>query len=176
MKKTIALVLVAAGALAVSPAAFAQSTASATATGSATIIQPLTISKDVDLSFGRVVRPGSGSGTVAIANTADTVSAGSGAISLTGITTTRAKFTIAGEGAQVVTVSVPSTFDMALSSDATKKITVTLSPDLGATTTLSGSLGAAGSKTLYVGGNFSLPSTQATGAYSGTFTVNVAYQ
>ena len=40
---------------------------------------------------------------------------------------------------------------------------------------LSGALGAAGSATLNLGGSFNLPSTQASGAYTGTFNVTVAY-
>lgn len=176
MKKILAGAFITIGLAAGSSAAFAQSSATATATGSTTIVQPLTLTKNVDLSFGRIVKPSTGSGTVAIANTADAVTAGSGAIALSGITTTRAKFTIDGEGGQVATVSVPTSFDLALSTDATKKITITLAPDLGATTTLSNALGAAGTQTLYVGGNFALPSTQVTGAYSGTFDVTVAYQ
>lgn len=151
----------------------AQATASDTATGSVTIIQPLTIAKDVDLAFGRIVKPASGSGSVTIANTSDTVTAAGGAVALPGITTSRAKFTIAGEGGQAVTVSVPASFNMLNGSNT---IAVALTPDLSSPTSLSGALGSAGGATLYVGGNFSLPAGQATGLYTGTFNVSVAYQ
>ncbi len=162
--------------LLISPSAFAQSTATATATGSTTIVRPIAITKNVDLSFGRIVRPASGTGTVTIANSADVVSAGSGAVALSGVTTTRAKFTLDGEGGQAVSISIPTSFDMALSSDATKKIIVTLSPDLASSIALSNALGSSGTQALYVGGNFSLPASQANGAYTGTFDVTVAYQ
>ncbi len=175
MKKTLACALVAAGIMAGSSAALAQSTATATATGTTTIIRPLTISKDVDLAFGRIVKPGTGSGTVAVANTGSSALAGSGAIALPGLAVSHAQFTMAGEGGQLVNVTVPASFDMALVGGTGQKITVSLDPDLGTSTTLSNALGVAGSKTLNVGGHFSLPSTQDTGAYSGTFDVTVAY-
>ena len=51
-------VLVALSALsALSAPAFAQASASASTTGSATIIQPITLTKNTDLAFGTVVKP-----------------------------------------------------------------------------------------------------------------------
>ena len=129
--------------------------------------------ENTDLVFGRVVQPRSGTGTVSIANNSTTTVAASGAVALSGITTSRAVFTVDGEGGQVVTVSMPGTFDLTKGADT---ITVTLAPDFGATVTLSNALAAAGSKVLNVGGGFNLPSTQASGAYTGSFAVTVAYQ
>lgn len=175
MKKIIACALVASGLVVGAPAAFADaSTSTATANSSLTVIRPLTVTKNTDLVFGRIVEPRSGgTGTVSIANTSNSVVAGSGAVALSGITTSRAVFTVDGEGGQVVTVNMPSAFNLTKGSDS---ITVTLSPDFGSTVTLSNALAAAGSKTLNVGGSFSLPDTQASGAYAGTFDVTVAYQ
>jgi hypothetical protein len=174
MKKTLAIALAVAG-LAGSGAAFAQSadSASATADSSVTIIRPLTMTKDADLVFGRVVQPRSGSDTVTLANTGNSVSTGGSAVVLGGITTSRAVFTVSGEGGQAVGVTIPSSFNLTKGSDS---IAVTLLPDVGTSVTLSNALAAAGSKTINVGGSFSLSSTQASGAYAGTFTVSVAYQ
>lgn len=175
MKKLLASAAIVAGLLA-GGTAFAQSAANTdntSATGSVTILQPLTITKNADLAFGRIVRPRTGSGTVTLANTGNAVVAGTGAVALSGITTSRAQFTVDGEGGQVVTTSIPSSVSLV---NGTNTIPVTLSPDFGSTVTLSGALAAAGSKVLNVGGSFSLPSTQASGAYSGSFTVTVAYQ
>lgn len=152
--------------------AFAQDSDSADADGSTTIIQPLTITKDADLSFGRIVKPSSGTGTVTIADSADTVSAASGAVALTGIATSRAKFTIDGEGAQGITITVPASFDL---ENGAESITVTLDADRPASDTLSGTLGGDGTRALNVGGSFSLPDDAATGEYTGQFTVTVAY-
>jgi Domain of unknown function (DUF4402) len=176
MKKTLAFALVL-GSLAAASPAFAQAanTSTDTASGSVTIIRPLTLTKTTDLAFGRVVQPRSGTGTVSIANNSTTVVGGSGAVVLSGLTTSHAVFGVSGEGAQVVNVTSPATFDL---SNGANTITVTLAPDWNTTTnqvTLSGSLGAAGSATLNLGGSFNLPSTQASGAYTGTFNVTVAY-
>ena len=160
-------------ALALPAVAHAQTSASVSASGSTTIMRPITITKTADLAFGKIVKPGTGSGTVTLANSADTVTAAAGAVAVAGGTTSRAKFTIDGEGGQAVSVSVPSSFTMSKGVDS---ITVTLSPDLGSSVTLSNALGAAGTASLNVGGSFSLPSTQVTGVYTGNFTVTVAYQ
>lgn len=172
--RTLVLSAVIAASTAFAPAAFAAPNASsATASSSSTIIQPITIGKDVDLAFGRVVKPSSGNGTVTIGTDADAISV-SGAVALAGVTTTRAKFTISGEGAQAVAITVPAT--MTMTNPAGDSLTVNLTSGLGSQTTLSGSLGGAGSATLYVGGDFTLASTTPTGQYTGTFQVDVAYQ
>ena len=51
--------------------AFAQDSDTADADGSTTIIQPLTMSKDADLSFGRIVKQSTGTATVTIADEVD---------------------------------------------------------------------------------------------------------
>jgi hypothetical protein len=142
-------------------------TSTATASGSTTIIKPLTITKNVDLAFGRIVRPSTGSGSVTIANTADTVSTAGGAVALAS-TTTRAKFTISGENALVTTLSVPTTFAL---NNGANVLTVTLSPDQTSPLTL-----GATDTTLFVGGSFPVTSTTVSGAYTGTFDVTVTYQ
>jgi hypothetical protein len=176
MKKTLALAL-AFSSLAVAGPALAQAanTSTDTANGSVTIIRPLTLTKTTDLAFGRVVQPRSGLGTVSIANNGTTVSAGNGAVALSGLTTSHAVFGVSGEGNQVVNITSPANFDL---SNGTDTITVTLAPDWNTTTnqvTLSGSLGGAGAATLNLGGSFNLPSSISSGAYTGTFNVTVAY-
>jgi hypothetical protein len=172
MKKFVHAATTCAAALLVSNAAYAQSSATVTANGSTTLIRPITITKTADLAFGRIVKPGTGTGTVAVANSADTVIAASGAVALAS-TTSRAKFTIGGEGGQVISVLVPASFNL---SNGTDTIAVTLDPDLGTTTNLSGSMAAGGSAALNVGGNFNVPNAISTGVYSGSFSVTVAYQ
>jgi len=173
MKKILAYATAMATLVGVPTGAFAQNSSTATANSSVDIIRPLVITKNVDLVFGRIVRPSTGNGSVAIANTGDSVNA-TGAVALGGTTTSRAKFTIDGEGGQSISVTVPTTFDL---KNGANTITVTLSPDLAATgVVLSNALGSAGSKTLFVGGSFTLPSSQASGAYTGTFDVGVSYE
>lgn len=172
MKLKLISAAAAAGAMLTSVPAFAQASDSATATGSTTIIRPVTIANTAGLAFGRIVKPSSGTGTVAIADSADTVTAGNGAVALSGLATSRAKFTIDGEGGQAVSITVPATFDLI---NGASNLTVTLDPDLTASETLSGTLGAAGTLSLNIGGSFSVPDATTTGAYSGSFPVTVAY-
>ena len=174
MKKLLATAAIAAGLLA-GGNAFAQSAAntdSASATASVTTVRPLTITKTTDLAFGKIVRPRTGTGTVVLANSGNSVVASAGAVALTS-TTSRAVFAVAGEGAQVVTTTIPSTVSLV---NGANSILVTLLPDFGSSVTLSGALAAAGSATLNVGGSFSVTDTQASGAYTATFPVTVTYQ
>lgn len=162
-----------AGAALLSTPAFAQS--SANATGSAKIIRPVAITNSTGLAFGTLIRPSTGTDTVTILNSADSVS---GATTVAGSSVSRAKFAIAGEGGQSVSVTVPASFELArVGGSPTEKLVVTLSSDVSGSTTLGGALGdtADGTKAVNVGGSFPLASNTATGNYSGTFTVSVAY-
>ncbi len=145
----------------------------ATTTGTTTIIRPVTITQSSPLSFGSVVKPTTGTGTVTLTSASDTVDlVGTGALVVG--SASRAKYAISGEGGQLVSISMPPTFDM--TDGGSDTLTVTLASDLGTSTTLSDALGAVGTATLNVGGNFSITSATVTGAYSGTFDVGVAYQ
>ncbi|WP_395945800.1 DUF4402 domain-containing protein [Brevundimonas sp.] len=155
--------------------AFAQSSASTTGSGSITVIRPLTITKTADLKFGTVVRPASGSGT-AVVSAAGARSVTGGVVGLaSGDTPAAAAFTVAGEGGQSVSVTIPASFSMANGSDT---LTVTTSNSLtgsAASQVLSNALGSAGSLAFTVGGSVPVASTTTTGAYTGSFTVSAAY-
>ncbi|HEY3950157.1 DUF4402 domain-containing protein [Phenylobacterium sp.] len=135
----------------------------------ATVIRSISVSKTSDLVFGSVQRPVSGAGSV-------TIDAVTGARTLTnanGLPTpvpARATFSIAGEGGQAFTVTVPSSFTM----NGPQPLTVTTSSS-SASPVLSGSLGSQGSFVFGVGATVPLSSTTPTGDYSGSFTVTVAY-
>ena len=151
--------------------ALAQNSATATAAGSATIIQPITITKNNDLAFGTIVKPTSGTATVAIDGTTGvrTVT-GTVAANATGVS--RGLFTVSGEGAQHFSITVPSTFSMTA---GTNSLVVTTTNPTGATGLLSGAIGSTGSLSMGVGGSFNLTSSTASGAYTGNFVVTVAY-
>lgn len=172
MNKTFITIATSLLAAALPGVAHAQSTASASATGSTTIVQPITITKDADMFFGRIVKPAIGNAGAQILNSADELNLEVGLVGLDE-PVSRAKFTIAGEGGQAVSVSVPSNFTMSMGSDT---LDVVLEPDLGPSVTLSNALGSTGTASLNVGGYFYVPSDKPTGVYSGTFTVTVAYQ
>ena len=147
----IALVLLASAATL--PAFAAETTASA----SVKVLRPIAVSKNTDLAFGTVIKPASGTDTVAVANTSSDA----------------ASFTISGEGAQAITVTVDSSFEMVNGSD---KFTVTTSADKTGAQALSGTLGSAGALAVKVGGSFALPAEAATGNYSGSFKIAAVYQ
>jgi hypothetical protein len=168
-------------------AANAQSnTSSASATVSASIIQPISITKVSNLSFGTIARPASGSSTITLANNTGTnpvsVTSGTAAVVTQG---TRGEFTVTGdEGRQyVISGSGTSAFNLThTNATDTISFTPTFSANgaglSGLTGTLSGVLGdfGEGSQSLYAGGSFSVTNTTVTGAYSGTMNLTVTYQ
>ncbi|MBD7941580.1 DUF4402 domain-containing protein [Brevundimonas guildfordensis] len=174
MNKTLIAAAAVVAFTAVAAPALAQS-ASTTGSGSITVIRPLTITKTADLKFGTVVRPSTGAGSVAV-SAAGARSVAGGVVGLSsGDTPAAAAFTVAGEGGQSVSVTIPATFSMANGSDT---LTVTTSNSLtgsAASQTLSNALGSAGSLAFTVGGSVPVASTTATGAYTGSFTVSAAY-
>lgn len=171
MNKTSIILAASVLAVALPGVAHAQSSANASATGSTTIVQPITITKTADLSFGRLVKPVSGTAGAMVMSNIDDLDLEVGVAGLDNVS--RAKFTIAGEGGQAVSISMPANFTMSKGSDT---ISVELAPDVSGSITLSGALGSTGSASLNVGGLIYLDSTTPTGLYSGSFTVTVAYQ
>lgn len=154
--------------------AFAQASSTQNTTGSTRIIQPIALTKTTDLAFGSVVRPTSGTNTVAIdqATGARSLSGGGNAAAAPS-TTSRAAYSVAGEGAQTFSITVPATFNMTrVSGSEILAVTLTSTATSG---TLSGTLGSAGAATFGVGGSFPVATTTVSGNYTGTFDVTVAY-
>ena len=157
----------------VSVMATAQITSStATASSSATLIKPIKIEKNLDLTFGTIATS-SAAGTVTIA--ADSVANPTAAlgVALAPTTGTRqaAKFTISGENAVKYGVTMPATATLTRVS-GTETMTVTLSKNL---ETTGNTLGASNA-TLYVGGVLAVSGDQKSGVYNGGFTVTVQYE
>lgn len=154
--------------------ALAQS-ASTTGTGSITVIRPISLTKTSDMKFGTVVRPPTGSGTVVLTTAGvRSVTGGVGAVTA-GDAPVAATFSVAGEGGQSVSITVPATITMISGADS---LTVTTSNNLTGSPsaqTLSNALGSVGSLAFSIGGSVPISSTQATGAYVGSFTVSAAY-
>jgi spore coat protein U-like protein len=180
MKRFSTLALGVAGVLAAAaaaPAARAQASATAPTTSTATIFQPIQLAKNTDLSFGTVVRPITGSGTVAI-SASDGQRTPSGGVALlnTGpnAPASRATYTVTGEGGQTFNVNIPANFSMSRTGGS-ESILVTLNMSVTNPQTLSGTLGNTGSLTFGVGGSIPVASNTQSGAYSGTFNVVVAY-
>ena len=175
--RSLSWVIGAAAALAMAQAAQAQSptTASTSATGSAAVVQPITLVKNTDLAFGSLVRPSLGANTVIVdpASGARTLT-GTGDASLAGNQiASRATYSVAGEGGATFSVTIPSSFVMArVGGNETLPVSLTASALTGA---LSGSIGAGGSANFSIGGSLPLSSTTVSGDYTGTFNVTVGY-
>ena len=145
-------------------APFAANADSATASASATVAAPLTISKQADLSFG-VIAPTGSAGTVTISTAGARTS--SGVDLLSGGTTSAASFDIAGEGNSSYSITIPTSATLTGPGD---DMTATLSDDAPGSPALS-----AGAATVNIGAELAVGASQVAGAYTGSFTVTVAY-
>lgn len=166
--------LVATAALAAAGQAAAQSSAEQTVASTGTIFQPIILTKTADLEFGTVVRPASGNGTVVVdASSGQRSLAGQGGLISSGASPSRAAFTVSGEGAQTFSINVPPSMTLTRSGGS-ETISVALTPSAG-TGTLTGTPGGAGTASFGVGGQLPVSNGTTLGAYTGTFTVTVAY-
>ena len=159
-------------ALVLSAAATPALAASANGTATVTILRHITVTKNSDLQFGTVVEPSSGSATVTI----DTAGTRTTTLDVGGAPFAVSDFTVAGEGASPVMVSVPATFTIT-NQTTTGTLTVTTTGNTLNTgsQTLSGTFGSPGVLDVKVGGQITVQSTTNSGLYSGTFAVTASY-
>ena len=144
-----------------STASFAQATA--TASASATIITPITISKTVDMNFGNVAVSATIAGTAILAPAGTRTTGGAGGVTLpaTNGTVAAASFTVSGQASYTYAITLPST--CTISDGASHNMTVnafTSSPSA------TGTLSVSGSQTLTVGATLNVSAAQASGSYT----------
>lgn len=167
----------AAAATAMATTASAQASSSQVTNSTATIFQPIQLTKNTDLSFGTIVRPTSGSGSVTISST-DGQRTNTGGVALLNsgpnAPSGRATYTVSGEGGQSLNVNIPASFSMTRTGGS-ETITVTLAMSVTNPQLLSGTLGNTGNLTFGVGGSIPVADNTHSGAYTGTFNVVVAY-
>jgi hypothetical protein len=159
-------------------------TPSFTASGNGAVVattrNPTSISKISDLSFGAILPLSGQTGTISVdATNGNRASSNmAGVLLRPGLATTRAAYTIQGEGGQMIAVSVPPSFVMtgpggsitvSLSSTADPGLVV--GEDVGGMVTVPGSPGSAGTIGLGVGGSFMVTGPMTPGAYTGNFNV-----
>ncbi len=142
--------------------------ADGTGTATATIIAPITITPVLDLAFGKL---SANTGGTVVISTAGARSVGSGTVALvnTGSTQNQATFDITGDGVSTYAITLPGAAATITSGGDTMSVDTFVS-DPAATGTLT-----AGAQTVNVGGTLTVGSGQATGSYTGTFTVTVEY-
>jgi hypothetical protein len=144
---------------------------SATASSSATIITPISMSSDVPLVFGNVAVNAT-AGTVVMTPASPTVRTSTGGVTLpqtTGIFTA-AHFIVGGQGNSVYTIGLPT--DITITSSSNTMHVNTFNSSL---TNNSGTLNSSGADNFYVGATLNVNATQPSGTYSGTFNVTVNY-
>jgi len=159
---TIKYITLAGAAIALSTSA---SAAEATGSAGATIIAPLAISNTAGLNFGTVA-PGSESATVVLAT--DGTRTCAAALTCLDENHQAAAFAVTGQSSYSYDITVPAS------------VTMTDGGSNSMTATLSGSKSSGtitdGTDSFTVGGTLTVAGSQAAGSYTGSFTVEVAYQ
>ena len=149
----------------------AQSTASAT--GSATVITPISIARVNNMNFGNLAVSASTPGTVVLAP-AGTRSATSG-VTLPNVTGTvsAASFTVTGEGSSTYAITLPGTAYTITRATGSETMTVT---NFTSTPSSTGTL-TAGTQTITVGATLNVSAGQVSGSYTNAtgFNVTVNY-
>jgi hypothetical protein len=146
---------------------FAQ--ASATANASATIVTPISISKNNDMNFGNVATNGS-VGTVVLAAGGTRTITGGVTLPATSGTVAAASFAVAGSGSYTYAITLPASVVIASGANQMTVDTFTSSP-------VSAGILSSGAQTLTVGATLNLAASQAAGSYTSAtpFTVTVNY-
>lgn len=139
----------------------------------AVVSRPISVTGSPTLSFGTVMKPYNGAGSVSLnpSNNSRTV-AGNGAGGVGAPTPQRASYTVTGEGGQAISVSVPGTF--AMNGPGGEAVDVTLL-NSGLPTSLSNTPGSEGTASFYVGGTFTIRSDMPVGDYSSVYSVTAQY-
>ncbi|RWW91747.1 DUF4402 domain-containing protein [Flavobacterium cerinum] len=146
---------------------FAQATASANA--SATIVTPISISKNTDMNFGNIATNGT-VGTVVLSPASGRTFTGGVSLPATTGTVTAASFTVQGSGSYTYAITLPSSVIITSGSDQMTVNSFTSTP--ATTGTLS-----SGTQTITIGATLNLIASQAQGSYTSAtpFAVTVNY-
>ena len=147
----------------------AQNTATANALASATILQHLSLVKNVNLAFGGVITDTDG-GTVLIPATAAGTPSYTGLPSQLTATTTAAQFTANGQADATFAITLPASTVLTSGSN-----TMTVNNFVSSVGTTGVQL-TAGTKLFYVGATLNLGAAQSAGIYNGNFDVTVTYE
>jgi uncharacterized protein DUF4402 len=174
MRFKICLAALAASVVTASPALAAQASATAQARG--LVLQPLTLSKAIDLDFGTVSGDPVNPGTVKVdvTNPGAPARSQTGGVTLVASTWQPAEFDGAGEPgrAVVVTLNPPATLVNGANSIAVNSMVLDTCNCLNDVRTID----PTGAFKVYVGGAFAIAANQASGLYTANFNVTADYQ
>ena len=155
--------------------AIAQTTASAS--GNATIVAPITLTNNVPLEFGKVAVQALTAGSVTLTPAAATTPTPAlGVTLLTGTTRTAAKFTVGGVASYIYTITVPASA-LTISDGASHNMTISdfSFASVNAPSLTGGTLTSGGADEFYVGGKLNVAAGQTPNSYTGSFNVTVNY-
>ncbi|MHB0969424.1 MAG: DUF4402 domain-containing protein [Thermoanaerobaculia bacterium] len=158
---------VAIAAVVLTPAAFAQTSATASnVPATATIVPGITIAQVTGLAFGDMLSP-AGAGTVTVDTAGARTSAG---VTLAGGTFNAATFDITGGANKTFSITLPAAAVTLTSGGNTMTVDTFASNP-----TPTGTITGGGTATLAVGATLNVGAAQAQGTYNGVFDVTVAY-
>jgi hypothetical protein len=173
-RQTLLVAAVLAGALAASQAS-AQTSANASATASVSIGNALAVTRNTDLSFGRVVINDPTTPASVAVGTASSVTSISNATEEGTGNVGSATFVVSGIGGQTYSVTFPqASINLGAGTNPPTVDSFSSTPS-GADGQLSGTSASIGTQNLAVGGVLHVPARTAAGTYTGTFQVGVAY-
>ena len=168
MKTTLKILAVLVAMVGFSAASYAQS---ASATAAVTIVAPLVITNTGNMSFGNVAVNATDAGTVVLSPAGARTSTGGVQLSPTNLgTITAATFGLIGEGSYGYAITLPANGVVTVNSGANSMALNSFTSNPSGTGALSG-----GNGTIAVGATLVVAGGQATGSYTGTFNVTVAY-
>lgn len=169
--KTISKIFAAAIVLISANNAFGQSTAQATAT--ATIVTPISIQKDVNMSFGNIAVQTATGGTVVLSPAGTRTKTGGVTLPAVEGTVAAASFTVSGTANYTYAITLPSTAVKLTRQSGTEFMNAT---SFTCSPSATGQLSSTGQQTLTVGATLTVAAAQAAGVYtSGNFDVTVNY-
>lgn len=159
------------------PAAFAQ-TPTASATATARIYVPISVSRIADLSFGDIFASTTG-GTVTL-SPVDNTRTPSGVVTATTGTVNAAAFKVTGKRNATYAISLPADGTVSLTGPGTAMPVSAFTASVEGATATSTATGllpntASATQNFTVGGTLTLGANQVDGDYTGTFSVTVAY-
>jgi hypothetical protein len=172
MKISLKIFTIAASIVGFSTASFAQTGATGTATATATIITPISITRTAHMNFGNVAVT-TVAGTVILAPAGTRTTTGGVTLPTTGGTITAAAFTVNGLAGYTYTVTLPTT-DLTITDGNSHNMIVNAF-----TSTPAGTAGllTGGTQALTVGATLNVSAAQAAGTYvsATSFDVTVNY-
>ena len=158
MKRTFSLCIAAVALAGFTTHASAQEVASATAT--ATIVTPISITKDVDMNFGNVAVRSTAGGTVVLSPAGLRTATGGVTLPAANGTVSAASFTVSGTGSYHYTITLPVSAITISSGANTMTVTTFTSTPSGV-----GGVLTAGEQTLNVGATLNIGAAQPSGVY-----------